>query len=139
MSDSAPSIRLCPEHLCELFWRQEMMAKVESGEWRQEIRPKGNPEAGTFRPFRDYSGNWIVKTQELSWIDNATNQERARLHRYITETGTIGGSGYPDPKRLKLDNGQKYRLTRPSEQEPCAKCGRVGHEWPRKREHRDRK
>jgi hypothetical protein len=110
-----------------------MLSKVASGEWREE-QPKSENEGNaeeTFEPFRDYSGN-IVETQEIKYIDNATNEERARLHRYITDKGTIGGSGYPDPKRIRLADGTGYRLTRKKRNEPCAKCGRVGHEWPKK-------
>jgi len=100
--------------------------------WREEVRRRSRQGTETtFKEFTDYKGNRIVETQELSWIDNTTDEERARLHRYITSDGKIGGSGLPDPKRIHLENGNKYHLTRPLRQEPCAKCGRIGHEWPR--------
>ncbi len=37
----------------------------------------------------------------------------------------------PDPKRIHLENGGKYHLTRPIRNEPRAKCGRIGHAWPK--------
>lgn len=92
------------------------------------VRARDDPTRSTFTPFLDYSGNWIVETQQLSWIDAATNQERVRLHRYITSSGKLGGSGDPDPKRIDLGPGKKYALTRKNE--PCAKCGQIGHGWP---------
>src|SRR3954454_183227 len=99
-----PSIRLCPEHLCEIFWTEQLLSRIESGEWIEEIGDKSSDER-TFQPFTDYNGNWIVETQEVYWKEKLTGNERARLHRYITDKGTVGGSGYPDPKRIKLDDG----------------------------------
>jgi hypothetical protein len=94
--------------------------------WRQEIRHWSREGAETtFQEFIDYNGNHIVESQELSWIDNTTDEERARLHQYITTDGRIGASGLPDPKRIHLEDGTRYHLTRPPKQEPCAKCGRI--------------
>lgn len=119
--------------MCEIFWREDMLAKVARGEWREERKSDDddNEDGGTFEPFRDYNGNWIVETQEIKFIENATNEERSRLHRYITDTGAVGGSGYPDPKRIRLADGSGFRLTRKKRNEPCHKCGRIGHEWPK--------
>ena len=61
---------------------------------------------------------------------DGNNVECVRVHQYLTEDGQIGASGKPDPKRILLNNTM-YRLTRPSEQEPCQKCGRIGHDWPK--------
>src|SRR5580693_9319720 len=134
MSDSSsPIIRLCPEHLCEVFRQEGLQAKIETNSWRGEIRRRSREGAeAAYKEFTDYSANRIVETQELSWIDNATDEERARLHRYITSDGHIGGSGLPNPKRIHLENGAKYHLTRPLRKEPCAKCWRIGHDWPRR-------
>ena len=131
MSDSSPSIRLCPEHLCELFWNENLIDKIDSGEWREQIvRSSRGGEGKAFQPFRDHSGNWVVETQEITWIEIATNEERVRLNRFITDTGHVGASGYPDPKRIRLGPGRRWSLTRPPKNEPCAKCGRIGHAWP---------
>ena len=107
-----------------------MPRKIREGLWREEVKDKSEDDQ-TFEPFHDYYGNYVVETQEITLIDNATNEERARLHRYITDKGTIGGSGHPDPKRIRLDDDRKYRLTRPSRKEACAACGRAGHDWPK--------
>jgi hypothetical protein len=123
-----PSIRLCSEHLCEVFWNEKLLTKIESKEWREEIRRKSPVSP----PFIDYKGNTIVETQELSWISVNDNEEKARLPRYITDDGRIGGSGDPDPKKIMIDDTKRYRLTRPSRQEACNKCGRIGHDWPNK-------
>jgi hypothetical protein len=116
--------------MCEIYWKERMPHKVAHGEWRENIKQKST-EDSTFKPFRDYSGNWIVETQEITFIEVATNEERARLHRYITDKGTTGGSGHPDPKRIRLADGQKYNLTRPTRNEACAVCGQIGYEWPK--------
>jgi hypothetical protein len=130
MSHSDPGIRLCPEHLCDVFWQAKLPDRVACGEWREEVKAKTDTTVKTFSPFEDYSGNWIVETHELSWIENATNEERARLHRYITDDGRVGVSGHPDRKRINLRDGRKFRLTPPSKNEACARCGRIGHDWP---------
>ena len=107
-----------------------MARKIQDGLWREEVKDKSKDES-TFEPFEDYLGNWIVETQEVAFIENTTNEERARFHRYITAEGTIGGSGDPDPKRIRLADGRKYNLTRPSKNQPCARCGQIGHSWPK--------
>jgi len=111
-----------------VFWKEGLLNKINSGEWREEVRRKSPASP----PFTDYKGNLIVETQELSWIDVKNDEERARLHRYVTDDGRIGGSGHPDPKRINLSDTRKYRLTRPSIKEPCSRCGRIGHDWPEK-------
>ena len=103
---------------------------VLDGIWREEVRYKSGDDS-TFEPFRDFNGNWIVETQQLVLIENATNEERARLHRYIPDQGTLGGSGDPDPKRIRLADGRKYNLTKKSKLQACAVCGQVGHSWPK--------
>ena len=116
--------------MCEVYWAEGMPKKIADGVWRQEKKDKSGDDS-TFKPFTDYYGNWIVETQEITFIEVATNEERARLHRYITDQGTVGGSGDPDPKRIRLADGRKYNLTRPTRNEPCGKCGQIGHSWPR--------
>jgi hypothetical protein len=116
--------------MCEVYWKEGMPLHIQDGTWRQEEKDKSGNDS-TFRPFRDYFGNWIIETQEITFIDVATNEERARLHRYITDKGTVGGSGDPDPKRIRLANGEKYNLTRTSRNEACAVCGQVGYHWPK--------
>jgi len=134
MADSTPSIRLCPEHICEIFWDEALIDKIDSGEWVESIRRSSTGGEGkAFQPFSDYNGNWIVETQEVIWIEVTTGDERARLHRLITDQNTIGGSGYPDPKRINLGTGRKYALTRTKINEACSKCGRIGHDWPERR------
>ena len=116
--------------MCAVFWREDLLAKVASGEWIETVRraSRGGGDKA-FRTFRDYKGNLIVETQTIAWIDPRTNQERARLHRFITESGSLGASGYPDPKRIVLEDGRAWSLTSPFD-EPCAECGQVGHRWP---------
>jgi hypothetical protein len=109
--------------MCEIFNNERLLERSESGEWTKKKR-RDNPVS-----FTDYNGKHCVATQEWSWIDE-NNVERVRIHQYITEEGDIGASGKPDPKRIFLDNSTMYRLTRPSEQEPCQQCGRIGHDWP---------
>lgn len=119
-----PSIRLCPYDLCTLFWQEGLLAIFENEHWQEKTLRSTLLTV----PFKDYAGNTIVRTEELSWVDSR-DDERGRFHRYITDLGTIGASGYPDPKRLLLESGELYRLTRPPN-EQCQRCGQTGHAWP---------
>jgi len=109
--------------MCEIFNNERLLERSESGEWRKKKRRDNSIS------FTDYNGKHCVATQEWSWIDGG-DVERVRVHQYITEDDAIGASGKPDPKRIFLDDITMYRLTRPSEQESCQKCGRIGHGWP---------
>ena len=136
MSEAITIIRLCPEHLCEVFWNEALIDRLDSREWTEKVRrsSKGG-EGKAFVPFRDYAGNWIVETQEVAWIEVASGQERVRLQKYITDRGTIGGSGYPDPKRIRLGPNKNWSLTNLVDSDnkkfkPCDKCGRTDHQWP---------
>jgi hypothetical protein len=115
-------VRLCPEHLCEIFWSERLLERSEEGEWAKKKRRESPVD------FVDYNGKHCIATQEWSWIDR-DNIERVRVHQYLTDDRQIGASGFPDPKRIFLRD-RMYRLTRPSEQERCEKCGRIGHDWP---------
>jgi len=95
--------------MCTHFWNQGVQAQFANENWEEKTR-RSNPVS----PFTDHSGNLIVRTEEIAWIDNFGN-ERCRFHRYITARGELGGSGYPDPKRILLGDGTRYRLTRPPE------------------------
>jgi hypothetical protein len=106
-----------------VFWQECLPGKISSGEWIEKImvvRPSSMPT--------DHHGNAIKESHELSWIELKTNNEKARLHRFVTSDGRIGASGHPDPKRIKLCGPRKYALT--GKGVACQKCGQVGHDWP---------
>jgi hypothetical protein len=115
--------------MCEIYWAEDFEGKIARGEWKEEIKRKSVESRQGFIPFRDYKGKLIIESQEVTWKDCATGEERARLHRYITDDGSIGGSGHADPKRIRLSDGASFNLTRPTIQEPCSVCGRIGHGW----------
>jgi hypothetical protein len=106
----------------ELFWSERLLERSESGEWRK-TKVRESPISLI------YSGKHCVASQVWLWIDG-NDEERVRVHQYLTADGQIGASGKPDPKRIFLNN-TIYRLTRPSQQEPCQVCGRIGHDWPK--------
>lgn len=58
-------------------------------------------------------------SQQISYVDVATNQEVARAHQYLRPDGTIGLSGLPDPKRVFL-NGIWYRIIKLKNRAPAA-------------------
>jgi hypothetical protein len=116
--------------MCDVYWDEDFPGKIASGEWQEKTKRKDPDALRTFIPFTDRNGNEIVETHQIHYVEVASNEERARLHMYITKEGKIGGSGHPDPKRIRLRSGKSYHLTRPSENEPCAICGWIGHGWP---------
>ncbi len=97
-------IRVCPEHMCRIFEAEKLMERTESGELRlhSKIKPKT-------KPFWDFKGQLCVQNEEsLILNDNFPvddpRHEVARIHRHVTESGTYGASGLPDPKDIVIGN-----------------------------------
>ena len=129
-SDSTPSIRLCPACLRKIYWSEGFEDKLRSGEWIEQVKNKTLESKDTFVPFRDYTGKLIVETQEVTWKDAQTGDERARLHRYIASDGSVGACGHADPKRIRLPGGRKYNLTQKRDDGtfgPCDECNSTEH------------
>jgi hypothetical protein len=85
-----------------LLWRHNILGRAKRGELTILIERDTHPSrTAANEPF-------CTKTQQLSVLDT-TGHEVARLHQYLRTDGTIGASGFPDPKRLEVRQ-QLYRL-----------------------------
>jgi len=93
---------------------------MESGEFDGHIS-KDTPISP---PFVDHKGQQCVRNQEILILDRNYPQEHhrhevARVHRFITDQGTVGASGMPDPKEMMLgDNNYRKR----KEDHDCELC-----------------
>jgi hypothetical protein len=74
--------------------------------------------AGKYLEFVKYSGHpasplaeepYCTKSQIVSYEDRVTRVQIARVHRYKRPDGTIGLSGRPDPKSVRIGD-IVYRL-----------------------------
>src|SRR6056297_2659868 len=109
-------IRVCAEHMREIFRECRLIERRDRG----EIRTVVNRDQPT--DFVDHNGERCVRSQEISWLEEATGTEVARVHQYITDEGAVGASGLPDPKRIRV--GQLlYRLHKKGRE--CSICGEV--------------
>src|SRR5215475_9325533 len=96
-----PIRRVTPEELRQIFNENLFWERVQAGEFREVILDQ--------RPAStEYGQPPNTLSQSLSYRDG-DDREMARVHRFLREDGSIGGSGRPDPKRV-LYNGTLYRL-----------------------------
>jgi hypothetical protein len=75
-------------------------ALVKSGELRTHLLNERHPSAPKANvPF-------CTRSQIVAYLDGNGN-EIAVVHQYLQPDGTLGASGFPDPKRL-LKDGTLY-------------------------------
>src|SRR5688572_27826550 len=67
-----------------------------------------------------------TKSQFISLVDIKTNEEIVRFHQYLRPDGSLGGSGKPDPKRLR-HRGVLYHVVR----EPPTRLFDLSTRWGR--------
>ena len=89
--------------------KERILERTESGEFEQIV--SGN---AIDPPFVDHKGQLCVRTEEILIVDHTYpaghhRHEVARLHRFVTEDGTTGASGLPDPKELMIGD-LNYRM-----------------------------
>jgi hypothetical protein len=66
---------------------------------------------------------------------NAWREEIRRRSREGAEATLKAFTDYNGNRVVEthhLEDGAKYHLNRPLRKEPCAKCGRIGHTWPKR-------
>jgi hypothetical protein len=83
------------------FNRQRFFERWQAGEFRVEYG-----DAAPASPNAGQPPNTI--SQIAYYYDRATNEEVAKVHFYLLESGEIGASGRHDPKRVLID-GILYR------------------------------
>lgn len=113
-------IRVCEKHLREIFNRARLWERLKAGELVQTL------ERDVPTEITDHRGNRCIRSQHWIWEDPKAEVEVARGHQYITETGGIGGSGLPDPKRVTIGL-TAYRLVRRHKSaQACQLCATIG-------------
>lgn len=78
--------------------------RVRSGELRAELRLK--PLHLTLRLARSRGEPRCTWSQIWSYFDPNTGIQVAVVHQYRRRDGTVGASGRPDPKWLRLADGR---------------------------------
>jgi len=72
-----------------MITERQLMPKFLRNDHLKKPEDKGEPHCTRSQTIRysDKAGNWVVE-----------------VHQYLREDKTIGGSGRPDPKRLRIGN-----------------------------------
>jgi hypothetical protein len=122
MPDTPTIIRVCEDHLREIFWAEDIKGRFERGELLEVEERSRNVQLPS--SFLDYGGKLCVRSGELVLMDpRDPDVDVARLHYYLTDTGEIGASGEYDPKMLMI-RGVMYRIrkTGGGSVRPCEIC-----------------
>lgn len=97
-------LRIGVEELRDLFNAGRYWERAQAGEFRASLKREGHPAP-------EESGQpHCTRSQEVVYFD-LEDLEVARVHQYLRPDGTLGGSGRPDPKRLRHE-GIYYRLAK---------------------------
>jgi hypothetical protein len=94
--------RISAKEMCEIFNEGQYWERVQKGEFSAVLLEDRHPSLTLANePFCTHS-------QMVSYLDSQ-NDEVARVHQYLRPDKTIGASGRPDPKRLRVGD-TLYRL-----------------------------
>ena len=121
-SGSQDVVRVDAWHLRCLLKRSGYLERVRSGDIETEIRREQPARSQYKQPPGSVS-------QEVYYYDGL--EQVAKVHQFVLPDGTIGASGLPNPKRLRID-GVTYRIHQgddPVQREPEL---RYKHVWQRK-------
>jgi hypothetical protein len=105
VSQSIPPIQRITETELRKLFNDHYLDRINAGEIREIVLRGAERHPSPMLANEPY----CTRSQEVSYIDPATDDEVARAHRYLRPDGTIGASGRPDPKRVK-HNGVLYRI-----------------------------
>ena len=119
---SIVQVRVCDEHLREIYWDEDIKGRLERGELieaKERSIVKQRQEG-----FVDRKGKLCVKYGILALMDpNDPDVDVALLHYFLTDTGEIGTSGEYDPKELTIGGIQyRQRRTGGGNIRPCEIC-----------------
>ena len=83
-----------------------------AGYFERAIAEEFRIEYGESGPASQASGQPPNTISQMAYYyDKTTNEEMAKVHFFLLETGQVGASGRHDPKRLFVDGG-RYRQHR---------------------------
>ena len=89
-------------------FNSEILPRIEAGELLEVVRSSGNPNRAANQPPGTTSQRveyFDAIEGELVLVDT--------VHRYLLPDGTLGASGLPDPKRIRVD-GTVYAPHKPT-------------------------
>ena len=89
--------------MCRIFAQNSLWQRAESGEFELHVWKRTSIDPA----FIDYRGQRCVFNEDILILDHTYpithhRHEVARVHRFITDQGTIGATGLPDPKEITL-------------------------------------
>lgn len=84
------------EELRRLFNEADYYARTQTGEFQEQVVYDRPPA----RSSRQSTG---TRSQRVVYVD-ATGKQVATVHQFVRPDGSIGGSGLPDPKTLRVGN-----------------------------------
>jgi hypothetical protein len=93
-----------PDTIRRAFNDARYFDRMRSGELRSELRRM--PHHLTLRLARSRGEPRCTWSQVWSYIDSTTGRQVAIVHQYRRRDGTLGASGLPDPKWLRLSDGR---------------------------------
>jgi hypothetical protein len=90
-------MRVTAKELRTKFNEGKYLDRVKSGEFSPHIGYEGHPSPPK-------SGQvFCTRSQFISYYD-AEHNKVFSVHQYLCPDGSIGGSGTPDPKELRIDD-----------------------------------
>jgi hypothetical protein len=104
-SQPLPQIERVTEAELRRLFNENYLPRIQAGEITTVVLRGANKHPSPILAHEPF----CTESQEVSYRDPVTGQELARAHRYLRRDGTIGASGFPDPKRVYL-NGILYRI-----------------------------
>jgi hypothetical protein len=95
-----PRREVSPRELRRIFNEADFEGRARSADLQIRVLREHHPSAPKASvPF-------CTRSQSIAYLD-ANGDEVAMAHRYVQPDGTLGASGFPDPKRV-LHRGMLY-------------------------------
>lgn len=96
------------------FRHERILERLQAGELTENVTGSSIVKQGSPQPPGTLS-------QEVRYIDKASNKEVAKIHRYVLPNGSLGAGEEPDPKYIFV-GGVRYTLFDGSDhikRDPC--------------------
>src|SRR5262245_10656308 len=90
-----PKSRVLPPELRRKWHENRFPERLQSGEFRQEVRRDGHPSPAL-------ANEPHCTRSQIVYCFDSSNKLAAVYHQYLRQDRTIGASGQPDPKRLLI-------------------------------------
>jgi len=98
MTNSKSKVRyVSPQELREEFNRSSYQQKVDEGLLQEKIERNTH-----LKSPENFQGPFCTHSQVVYYLDYQNSTPLAVVHRYLRPDNSLGASGKPDPKRLKV-------------------------------------